>query len=221
MIREVDIDEISDGRRYRSQDMVKIGCADCSGCSECCRKVDDTIILDPYDIYELTRGLGAGFDELLTQGSIPAIVLGMADGLLLPHLNIDKEIGACRFLNKDGRCGIHNFRPGFCRLYPLGRIYENGGFSYFLQVYECPYPNKTKVKIRKWLGIENLPAYESFVLEWHDILAAARKETAAITSQSETAKYMTAFLKRFYQDPYDPSQSFYDQFNRRKSSLDQ
>ena len=67
MIREVDIDEISDGRRYRSQDMVKIGCADCSGCSECCRKVDDTIILDPYDIYELTRGLGAGIRMSLSQ----------------------------------------------------------------------------------------------------------------------------------------------------------
>ena len=215
MIREVDIDEISDGRRYRSQDMVKVGCADCNGCSECCRKVDDTIILDPYDIYELTRGLGAGFDELLTQGSIPAIALGMADGLLLPHLNIDKEIGACRFLSEDGRCGIHAFRPGFCRLYPLGRIYENGSFSYFLQIYECPHPNKTKVKIRKWLGIDNLSAYETFVLKWHDILENARKETAAITSQSDAAKCMTAFLKRFYQDPYDPSISFYDQFYER------
>ena len=51
MIRDVDINEISDGRRYRSGDMVKIGCAECTGCSECCRQVDDTIILDPYDIY--------------------------------------------------------------------------------------------------------------------------------------------------------------------------
>lgn len=219
MIREVDIDEISDGRRYRSGDMVKIGCSDCRGCSECCRMVEDTIILDPYDIYELAKGLGAGFDELLTAGSVPPVALGMADGLLLPHLNIDRAVGACRFLKDDGRCGIHAFRPGFCRLYPLGRIYENGTFSYFLQINECPYPNKTKVKIRKWLNIDNLPAYEAFVLEWHDILAEARKETAAITSQSEAAKYMTAFLKKFYQDPYDPSLSFYDQFNERKISV--
>ena len=215
MIREVDIDEISDGKRYKSGDMVKIGCSDCSGCSECCRKVDDTIILDPYDIWQLTRGLGAGFDELLTGGPIPSIALGMADGLLLPHLNIDKEAGACRFLSPEGRCGIHAYRPGFCRLYPLGRIYENGSFSYFLQVYECPYPNKTKVKVKKWLGIENLPAYEAFVLKWHDILEDARKGAAAISIQSDAAGYMTAFLKKYYQDPYDPSKSFYDQFNER------
>ena len=35
MNREVDINEISDGRRYRSGDMVKIGCSDCKGCSDC------------------------------------------------------------------------------------------------------------------------------------------------------------------------------------------
>ncbi|MCR4806553.1 MAG: YkgJ family cysteine cluster protein, partial [Lachnospiraceae bacterium] len=181
MKREVDINEISDGRRYRSSDMVRIGCADCDGCSECCRKVDDTIILDPYDIYELSRGLGAGFNDLLEAGPVPAIALSVADGLILPHLNIDKSIGACRFLNSDGRCGIHSFRPGFCRLYPLGRIYENGSFSYFHQIYECPYPSKTKVRIRKWLGINDLPAYEAFVLKWHDILEETRQEAAAIT----------------------------------------
>ena len=86
---------------------------------------------------------------------------------------------------------IHAFRPGFCRLYPLGRIYEDGSFSYFLQVYECPHPNKSKVKIRKWLGIENLPAYEAFVLKWHDVLEETRKEAAAISSQSDLAGYMT------------------------------
>lgn len=215
MKREVDINEISDGKRYRSSDMVRIGCADCNGCSECCRKVDDTIILDPYDIYQLTKGLGAGFDELLAAAQVPYIALGQADGLLLPHLNIDPEVGSCRFLNDDGRCGIHGFRPGFCRLYPLGRIYEEGSFSYFIQIHECPYPNKSKVKIRKWLGIEDLNSYEAFVLKWHDILDDARCDLAAMSSQEDMSRYIVAFLKRYYSNPYDTSRSFYEQFNER------
>lgn len=218
MKRDVDIDEISNGRRYRSGDMVKIGCAECAGCSECCRQVDDTIILDPYDIYELCKGLDTTFDKLMSEEPEPAIELGHADGLLLPHLKLSKSRGACTFLSSEGRCTIHDFRPGFCRLYPLGRIYENGSFSYFIQIHECPYPNKTKVKIKKWLGIDNLGIYENFVLKWHDMLDDARKEVVNISDQSEKSRYIVDFLKKYYQTPYDTTISFYEQFNKRTLS---
>lgn len=214
MKREVDINEISDGRRYRSGDMVKVGCSECSGCSECCRQVDDTIILDPYDIYQLERGLNMTFDLLMSEDD-PVIELGHADGLLLPHLKLSKASGECTFLSSEGRCSIHSFRPGFCRLYPLGRIYEDGGFSYFIQIHECPYPNKTKVKIKKWLGIDNLLSYEAFILKWHDILDTARSELSEINDQSECSRYIVAFLKRFYQIPYDTEADFYGQFEER------
>ena len=36
MRRELDINEVSDGKLYTSNDMVKMGCDDCSGCSDCC-----------------------------------------------------------------------------------------------------------------------------------------------------------------------------------------
>ena len=37
MKREVDLNEISDGRLYSSGDMVKVDCHDCEGCSACCQ----------------------------------------------------------------------------------------------------------------------------------------------------------------------------------------
>ena len=57
MEREIDLGEVSDGKLYTSGDLVRIGCNDCTGCSECCRVVEDTILLDPYDIYQLERRL--------------------------------------------------------------------------------------------------------------------------------------------------------------------
>ena len=36
MERRIDLAEISDGKRYGSEDMVKAGCADCQGRSACC-----------------------------------------------------------------------------------------------------------------------------------------------------------------------------------------
>lgn len=36
MKRNVDLNEISDGRLYSANDMVKVECGDCAGCSACC-----------------------------------------------------------------------------------------------------------------------------------------------------------------------------------------
>ena len=48
MERNVDIDKISDGKRYGANDMVKVGCDDCRGCSACCRGMGDSIVLDRW-----------------------------------------------------------------------------------------------------------------------------------------------------------------------------
>ena len=47
MIREVDLQEISDGKLYTANDLVKAGCNDCAGCSACCRGMGNSIVLDP------------------------------------------------------------------------------------------------------------------------------------------------------------------------------
>ena len=45
--------------------MVPVGCADCEGCSECCRSTADTIILDPQDMYLLSKGTGKVFTDMI------------------------------------------------------------------------------------------------------------------------------------------------------------
>ena len=65
MERNVDILEISDGRFYRENDMVKADCGGCVGCSMCCRDMVDTIVLDPLDVWHLTKRLGMTFEEML------------------------------------------------------------------------------------------------------------------------------------------------------------
>lgn len=72
------------------------------------------------------------FDTLLAN----YLELNVVDGMVLPNLKMAGEEEACLFL-KDGRCSIHGYRPGICRLFPLGRIYEENGFKYFIQVHEC------------------------------------------------------------------------------------
>ena len=44
MKRQVSIEEIWDGRFYGPGDMVKAGCGECSGCSDCCRGMGLSLI---------------------------------------------------------------------------------------------------------------------------------------------------------------------------------
>ena len=113
--------------------------------------------------------------------------LQIVDSVILPNLKMASgNTEACSFLNPEGRCSIHAFRPGICRLFPLGRFYENGSFKYFLQVHECPKPNKTKVKIKKWLDTPNLKTYEKYIADWHFFLKGLQEYVMNLTSDSSS-----------------------------------
>lgn len=215
MDRCIDLNEISDGKLYTSNDLVKAGCGDCHGCSACCENMADTIILDPFDICCLAKGLKTSAADLLYR----QIDLGVVDGVILPHIKMVGSTNRCPFLSETGRCTIHSFRPGFCRLFPLGRFYENRSFSYFLQTKECKKPNRTKVKVRKWIGIPDFERYETFICDWHYFLKDLQKPL--IEGDMEWAKKVNiTILREFFLTPYDPDQEFYPQFYKRLKSME-
>lgn len=214
MKREVDLLEISDGKRYTANDMVRIECQECAGCSECCHDMGESILLDPYDIYQLEQGLHTTFAELLQD----KLELHVVDGVILPNLKMQENTLQCGFLNEQGRCAIHAFRPGFCRLFPLGRIYENGTFFYFWQIHECAYPKKSKIKIKKWLGIPELSRYEEYIRNWHDFLKTAGEISERAENQDIARELNMMILNTFYVNQYERSLSFYEQFETRMIS---
>lgn len=214
MERYVDLEQISDGRKYRDNDLVKADCGGCVGCSSCCERMADTIILDPLDIYNLCKGLSVGFEDLM-QG---AVELNVQDGLIQPNLRMADPTGCCSFL-ENGRCKVHSFRPGFCRLFPLGRVYENGDFSYFLQVYECPYPKKQKIKVKKWINVAEPVKNRAFINSWHDLRVELKEAAQTLTGENEIRTLNLFFLRTFFQDPYDVEQDFYEQYEARAAKL--
>jgi len=211
MLRNETLEEISDGRLYRSGDMVRADCQGCIGCSECCRDMEDTVVLDPLDVHRISTNLGRTPRELLSS----KLALGFIDGLLLPHMAMDGPSKACVFLNPEGRCSIHAFRPGFCRMFPLGRYYEGDDFYYILQIHECPNKTRTKVKIKKWLETPELPRYEAYVKAWHDFLRDVRIVLSESEDQSLFEQMNRYILEFFYVKPYDAEEDFYLQFEGR------
>ena len=208
------LDEISDGKRYGLNDMVRAACNDCAGCSSCCEDMGDSIILDPLDIYELTSNLGCSFEDLLKK----EIGLTVADGMILPNLKMTEE-NVCPFLNQEKRCSIHGFRPGICRVFPLGRIYEDDHLDYFLQLDGCVKENRSKVKVSKWLDTRELKRNQKYLIDWH----AFRKKIEGILLEMEDEnqkKTISMFLlNTFFVNPYDGKMDFYEQFYERMDRI--
>lgn len=212
MEHKVDLKEISDGKIYALHDMVKLGCDGCGGSASCCRFAEDTITLDPFDIYQFSAGEGLSFEQLYAGQQI---ALKPVNGLLLPHLNFSKETKSCPFLNDDGLCKIHANRPGLCRLFPLARYFEEEKLSYILQIHECPNRITPKVKVKNWIGLANAEQYETFLIAWHRLVLRAQEKIAAATDTASIGVLTTALLKLFFLTPYVADASFYSQFTER------
>ena len=85
MLRNVSLDEISDGKLYTENDMVRVDTNSCQGCrTVCCQNMGKTIVLDPMDVYRLTTGISRTFEEMLGR----ELELNVVDGLIMPNLKM-------------------------------------------------------------------------------------------------------------------------------------
>lgn len=215
MRREVCMEEISDGKLYTANDLVKADCNDCQGCSACCQKMGQSIILDPLDIYRLIFGLQQTFEQLLAD----KIELNVVDGIILPNLKMSGAEEKCAFLNDEGRCSIHRVRPGICRLFPLGRYYDGKSFQYFLQVHECKKENRTKVKVKKWIDTPDLKKNEKYISDWHYFLVDTQKILMELQNEEKAKKINMLLLQTFFLEPYHSEEEFYTQFYGRLEKI--
>lgn len=212
MKRNCSLDEISDGKLYETNDLVEASCNGCKGNAACCHGMGNTIILDPFDIYRISTNMDMSFERLLADQKIE---LNVVDGIILPNLKMSVESEQCSFLNQQGRCSIHAVRPGICRIFPLGRYYEDHRFHYFLQINECTNTSKTKIKVSKWIDTPDLEKNEQFLVDWHYFLNDIETIIKNASDVSLVKKINMFLLNSFYVKYYDPRVDFYCQFYER------
>lgn len=188
------LEEISDGKLYDIQDTVKADTCGCNGCSDCCCDVGDLVVLTPFDVYEIVNYLDVEFDELLGDN----IELRENNKVLLPYLKMQDDNKNCSFLSQEGRCTIHSKRPNICRLFPLGRVYKDDNFKYFLQVGNCPKENLKEVKVSEWIGIENYDNNKKFILEWHKFIKALTFRLKFVRDEKELEEINQILLDSCY-----------------------
>lgn len=215
MKRNVSMEEISDGKLYRSNEMVQADCKGCDGCWKCCSGMGNSIVLDPYDVFLLVTGLSVSTETLFSNN----LELHVVDGIILPNLKMKKDSDCCVFLDSNHRCSIHSFRPGLCRLFPLGRYYEKNTFSYFLQTKECAKTDRDYIKVKNWLGIQNLREYESYICTWHNFLKEVSDNYFKNHDDDYLRQMNLLILKVFFMTPYDTNKTFFAQFYERLEQI--
>lgn len=203
------LEEISDGKLYDIDDFVKADTCGCNGCNDCCIDVGELVVLTPYDIYKITSFLNISFDELLGTN----IELRQNNKIVLPYLKM-QDNKKCSFLNKEGRCKIHSNRPNICRLFPLGRVYQDDDFKYFLQIGNCPQNNLKDVKVRDWVGIDNYEDNKMFILDWYKLIKALTFRLKFVRDEKEIEEINRILLDSCYSIGINEGENFYLAFNR-------
>ena len=142
----------------------------------------------------------------------------MADGMILPNLKMTEE-NVCPFLNQEKRCSIHDFRPGICRVFPLGRIYEDDHLDYFLQLDGCVKANRSKVKVSKWLDTPELKKNQKYLIDWHAFRKKIERILLEMEDENQKKTISMFLLNTFFVNPYDGKMDFYEQFYERMEGV--
>ena len=99
-------------------------------------------------------------------------------------------------------------------MFPLGRYWEDDEhFYYILQKGECNKDNLTKIKVRKWIGIDNIESYNSYVIQWHSYIKKVQRALAGLSE--EQIKILNMYnLRTFYMKGYEAGK-FFEEFKER------
>ena len=74
-------------------------------------------------------------------------------------------------------------------------------FSIFFRYMSVKKEPKSKVKIKNWLGVEEIGRYENFVAQWHYFQKDAQKVLGEISQEALVKKLHLYLLTLFYQKP--------------------
>lgn len=106
----------ADARVLADSDLLQLSCGS-EGCRSTCCKAAVPVILNPYEISLICAESGMSYEYLLD-----IVDTDRAKGFPLVMLPRDP---ACHFWTEQG-CRIYSSRPLACRLFPLGRVFDNG-----------------------------------------------------------------------------------------------
>ena len=195
----------------------------CHLCGNCCRELEDQLMLEPLDAYNLARcfrerGETSSIDDVYAQYAHTDMLEGC---LPIYMMNTEGPDHACVFL-KDGRCSVYEGRPHVCRIYPFsvrpgqrGRIFE----FYRCVDQHAAHFSGDRVQVKDWLN-ENFTREnrEFWAAEGNVLPILGRLLSSLETSELQACLFQILYF-RYYN--YDLDRAFMPQYQANMAALEQ
>jgi Fe-S-cluster containining protein len=162
--------------------------------NRCCREA--TIILSPYDILRLSRGLGLTTGEFLRRhtsretepvSNLPLVLVKPA------------RTGGCPFLGEAG-CTVYVARPAACRLFPITQGSELGpegvrDLLFLRRLNYCQgFSGEAEWTVASWQADQGFPEFDRPRRPWLELLLKqAQPDRAPLDDRIISQFYMIAF----------------------------
>lgn len=203
----------------------------CDQCGKCCtNSTIESILYKPYDLYKIAKGLKVNILEVIKNNA--EIYIGDSSGFPIARMvgKLNFEQGGltmvCPFRKTVGDkhlCGIHEFKPGACKLFPLGRLSafnkEKGGdpdIIYFMQEVTCGTKGELHT-IKDWVGDTEYESktlnLESEAVRTINDIVDLRKLKELATSYEECRGVVEAYYNAIFS-------TYYTNFDTKEGSRD-
>lgn len=161
---------------------MKIGVDDtfkfhCRQCGKCCIHRED-ILLNPKDVYNLSKELGMTPDEMCKQYC--EVYIGSDSRVPIVRILPRGSVKRCPLL-KDRKCSVHKSKPTVCAMYPIGRSlmvdqasvgqtkFKVEDTIFIFTGGECGDDTETHT-VREWLTEFGIPIEDEFFIKWQNLI---------------------------------------------------
>ena len=193
----------------------------CQLCGRCCHNVKDSVMLEPLDVFRLTRYLREqgepmiGTEDMLAQY---AHASWLEDNFPIFLLNTVGTLDACVFL-KDGRCSVYEARPQVCRMYPFSAAPGSRGrdFRYFLCMEKPHHFADGLVTVKDWLAQNFSKEAKAALRADYDAIPIIGQNIRAMREEKFQSLLFRFLYYRYYN--YELDEPFLPQFRSNLEEL--
>ena len=191
----------------------------CQNCNGYCRKSNVTIILNPYDIYRVSKELNVKVPDFLN--NYCTISPGFQTKLPVVQLNRAAK-GKCILL-RNGVCKAEKGKPLACSLYPLDIFMDNNieSTKFFVNKVNG-HGAPVTYKVRQWLEMNKMDSYQEFKHLWFELLqkaSALRLEMLEYVGFERTIQLENQIIIHLMYGAYDTNKDFFAQFVKNSEDL--
>ncbi len=200
----------------------------CTECGKCCIHRED-ILLNPRDIYNMSRELGMSTDEMFKRYCETYV----GDDSRIPIVRIKPKgpVKRCPLL-KDRKCLVHKSKPSVCALFPIGRVVQVGdteGNIRDISVNDIQYifsrpgcgDDAESHTVREWLEAFGISLQDEFYIKWQKIIVetsmAYRQLEMKVSPHVMQLAWQTCFVELYLH--YDIRKEFMPQFEDNVQSF--